>query len=181
VERANKYLETSFLPGRTFASPADFNDQLAQWLPVANARRVRRIGARPVDLIERDRDQMHALPTFCPGIGFRAEVRLPRDYYLRVLGNDYSVDPTVIGRMITVHADLHTVTAHCQDAPVGLHQRVWARQQTVTDPAHVETASRMREVFGSRPFRDSGDDDLVRDLADYDTRFGVDFGGEGVA
>jgi transposase len=33
VERANRYLETSFLPGRTFASPADFNDQLAGWLP----------------------------------------------------------------------------------------------------------------------------------------------------
>jgi hypothetical protein len=75
VGRANKYLVTSFLPGRTFASPTDFNDQLAEWLPVANARRVRRIGARPVDLIERDRDQMHALPTRCPHVGFRAEVR----------------------------------------------------------------------------------------------------------
>lgn len=181
VERANKYLETSFLPGRTFASPADFNDQLVEWLLVANARRVRRIGARPADLIERDRDQMHALPTGCPHVGFRAEVRLPRDYYLRVLGNDYSVDPTVIGRMITVHADLHTVTAYCQDAPVGAHQRIWARQQTVTDPTHVVTAARLREAFGSRPFRHAGDEDLVRDLADYDTRFGVDFSGEGVA
>jgi transposase len=28
VERANGYLETSFLPGRTFTSPADFNAQL---------------------------------------------------------------------------------------------------------------------------------------------------------
>ena len=30
VERANGYLETSFLPGRSFASPADFNAQLRQ-------------------------------------------------------------------------------------------------------------------------------------------------------
>jgi hypothetical protein len=45
VERANRYLETSFLPGRSFDSPADFNDQLAQWLPIANARTVRCIGA----------------------------------------------------------------------------------------------------------------------------------------
>ncbi|MGC0407357.1 hypothetical protein [Streptomyces ambofaciens] len=29
VERANGYLETSFLPGRVFTSPADFNIQLA--------------------------------------------------------------------------------------------------------------------------------------------------------
>ena len=32
VERANGYLETSFLPGRRFASPADFNAQLAEWM-----------------------------------------------------------------------------------------------------------------------------------------------------
>ena len=32
VERANGYLETSFLPGRVFTSPGDFNQQLAAWL-----------------------------------------------------------------------------------------------------------------------------------------------------
>jgi len=41
VERANGFLETSFLPGRVFASPADFNEQLADWLPRANSRPVR--------------------------------------------------------------------------------------------------------------------------------------------
>ena len=32
VERNNGFFETSFLPGRAFASPADFNDQLGDWL-----------------------------------------------------------------------------------------------------------------------------------------------------
>jgi transposase len=41
VERANGYLETSFLPGRVFASPADFNAQLADWLALANQRQRR--------------------------------------------------------------------------------------------------------------------------------------------
>ena len=35
VERANGYLETSFLPGRSFTSPADFNAQLDDWLVLA--------------------------------------------------------------------------------------------------------------------------------------------------
>jgi hypothetical protein len=40
VERANGYLGSSFLPGRSFASPADFNTQLAEWLiSVANPRK----------------------------------------------------------------------------------------------------------------------------------------------
>ena len=41
VERANGYLETSFLPGRRFASPADFNAQLGGWLVRANTRQHR--------------------------------------------------------------------------------------------------------------------------------------------
>lgn len=36
VERANGFLETSFLPGRLFASPADFNTQLGDWLVSAS-------------------------------------------------------------------------------------------------------------------------------------------------
>ena len=35
VERNNGFFETSFLPGRAFASPVDFNAQLAEWLTTA--------------------------------------------------------------------------------------------------------------------------------------------------
>jgi len=30
----------------------------------------------------------------------RLRIRLPRDYYVRVFGNDHSVDPVAIGRMV---------------------------------------------------------------------------------
>jgi hypothetical protein len=175
VERANGFLETSFLPGRVFASPADFNEQLADWLPRANSRPVRSLDARPVDLIARDRAAMSVLPPLPPVVGFTTRVRLPRDYYLRVLGNDYSVDPAVIGRMVDLHADLDTVSARCEGALVASHQRSWARHQTVTDPIHVATAARLRADYQRN---DSGVDAhsvLVRDLADYDARFGIDF------
>jgi transposase len=174
VERANGYLETSFLPGRVFTSPSDFNTQLADWLPRANTRRVRALGARPVDLIDADRAAMRPLPPLAPAVGFAVRVRLPRDYYLRVLGNDYSIDPTVIGRLIDVSADLDTVTARCDGTLVAVHQRCWARAQTITDPAHVQTASRLRAGYQHAK---AGEPEaaLVRDLADYDTRFGVDF------
>jgi transposase len=47
VERANGYLETSFLPGRTFSSPADFNAQLGDWLARVNQRPRRVLGCAP--------------------------------------------------------------------------------------------------------------------------------------
>ena len=51
VERRNGFFETSFMPGRHFASPADFNAQFTDWLTIANTRIVRTIKSRPVDLV----------------------------------------------------------------------------------------------------------------------------------
>ncbi|WP_198393353.1 hypothetical protein [Brevibacterium yomogidense] len=46
TERNYGYLETSFLPGRHFSSPADFHAQLMQWITrTANRRTVRSLGA----------------------------------------------------------------------------------------------------------------------------------------
>jgi hypothetical protein len=158
VERANGYLETSSLPGRAFASPADFNAQLAGWLPLANARQVRGLGARPADLIDADRAAMTPLPAVPPPAGFTATARLPRDYYLRVLGSDYSVDPAFIGRIIEVTAGLDTVTARGDGVQAACHPRTWARHQTVTDPARLRARYRQTGGMSSGQGRRQSDD-----------------------
>lgn len=114
VERRNGYLETSFLPGRVFGSPADFNTQLTDWLPRANSRNMRGFG-RPVDALEDDLAAMTVLPPVAPTTGLHTRVRLARDYYVRIDGNDYSVDPRVIGRFVDVVATL----AECSPRATG--------------------------------------------------------------
>jgi transposase len=181
VERANGYLQTSFLPGRTFTDPDDFNTQLADWLPRANQRLVRATGQPPAALISTDRAAMGALPPVAPQVGWRAQVRLGRDYYVRVAGNDYSVDPTVIGRMVEVSCGLERVQAHCAGQLVADHRRSWARAQNITDPAHVATAANLRQAFQTRqratgppaPAARAGDVVARRALTDYDTAFGL--------
>ncbi len=93
VERRNGWFETSFMPGRAFISPADFNAQFADWLTRANARVVRTMKAAPFDLLDADRAAMLPLPPIPLHLGWRNKIRLGRDYYVR-LTNDYSVDPT---------------------------------------------------------------------------------------
>jgi transposase len=93
VERANGYLETSFLPGRSFASPADFNAQLAGWLELVNQRPRRVLGCAPADRIQADRAAMLRLPPVAPVTGWHSSLRLPRDHYVRLDSNDYSVHP----------------------------------------------------------------------------------------
>lgn len=75
VERNNQYLETSFLPGRVFTSPRDFNTQLGEWLARANTRTVRSIRGRPVELLETDYQAMLPLPPVAPPIGLNQRIR----------------------------------------------------------------------------------------------------------
>jgi hypothetical protein len=177
VERRNGFFETSFMPGREFTSPSDFNAQFTDWLTRANTRIVRTIKARPVDLLDVDRAGMLPLPPVPPAVGWVNRVRLGRDYYVRVDSSDYSVDPAVIGRFVDVHADLSRVEVRHEGRLVAAHDRVWARGMTITDPGHVTAAKVLRETYQRpRPAPDPHDE-LVRDLADYDRAFGLIDGG----
>jgi hypothetical protein len=61
------------------------------------------------------------------------------------------VDPTAIGRMVDVSADLDRVRVRLDGRLVADHARVWARRTTVTDPAHVQTAAVLREQARQPP------------------------------
>lgn len=187
VERNNGFFETSFLPGRAFADPQDFNDQLGAWLPRANSRTIRALQARPVDLLETDRQAMTSLPSAAPAVGLTHRIRLARDYYVRIDTCDYSVDPRSIGRFVDVVASPTRVLVFCDGAPVAEHQRSWAKHAVITDPDHVATAHQMRLALaeqrraqqqarqsGARRHSD-GHAVAIRALPDYDALFGVDF------
>ena len=144
IERCHDYLERSFLPGRDFASPADFNAQLGQWLAVVNARPRRALGCAPAERITADKAAMVALPPVPPATGWRSAARLARDHYIRLDSNDYSVHPAVIGRRIEVTAGLDRVRVLCGGRAVADHQRSWAWHQTITDPEHYAAAAGLR-------------------------------------
>lgn len=191
TERNNEFFETSFLPGRSFTGPGDFNQQLTHWLPRANGRLVRATGRRRIDALPVDLEAMTALPPVAPAVGLTNRVRLARDYYVRVDTNDYSVDPHAIGRFVDVHATLTRVLVTCDGQVVADHPRCWARRVTVTDPAHKAAAARLRahfnraradrEAAARRAARhgvrrhDDGTTVALRALPDYDALFGVDF------
>ena len=173
VERANGYLETSFLPGRSFTSPQDFNAQLEAWLVLANNRQHRGLGCRPVDRIGADRAAMLALPPVAPTVGWRLTTRLPRDHYVRLDANDYSVHPSAVGRRVEVSADALTVHVTCNGKPVAQHERCWARHQSITDPAHRVAADQLRIAHRHASVTPIATPVEARDLSDYDRMFGV--------
>lgn len=179
VERVNGYLETSFLPGRAFASPADFNTQLTGWLQLADQRRHRRLGCRPVDRWAADRTAMIELPPVAPVTGWRSTIRLPRDHNLRLDSNDYSVHPSVVGRLVHLAADLDEVVVTCEDVEVARHARCWADHQSITDPVHAAAQLRQARRLVAVPKADTSVEH--RALTDYDRLFGLESSAEGIA
>ena len=176
IERAHDYLERSFLPGRTFTGPADFNTQLAAWLALVNTRPRRALGCSPAERITADKAAMLTLPPVSPQTGWLAWTRLARDHYVRVDSNDYSVHPAVIGRRIEVTADLARVRVACDGQAVADHQRLWAWHQSITDPAHRAAAQALRHQRAAVLRRPTEPQVQVRALADYDAAFGIDGG-----
>jgi transposase len=178
VERFHDYLERSFLPGREFTSPADFNTQMQAWIATANTRWHRRLECRPADRIAADKAAMIALPPVPPVTGWHKTARLPRDYYVRLDGNDYSVDPAVIGRRIEITADLARVRVSCDGRIAADHERCWARHQTLADPAHLQAAKALRSARRLAVVPVPRQDEVEqRDLSVYDRLAG----GQGVA
>lgn len=172
VERMNGFFRRGFMPGRTFTHPDDFNDQLNGWLTRANARYSRSHHGRPTELVVHDRAAMRALSPVAPETMFRKSIRLLRDYYVRVFSNDYSVDPSAIGRIVDVSCDLETVKVTRDGKLLVLHERHWAKHQVLTDKHHLAKAAELRRAYRCLK-KPQSPGVQVRDLSIYDEVFGV--------
>jgi O-antigen/teichoic acid export membrane protein len=140
IERAHAYLERSFLTGRTFISPQDFNSQLCDWLDRTNTRLRQLPDRSPADLINVDKQAMLPLPPVPPPTGWHLSMRIGSRPFVRFDSNAYSVQPATVGRRVEFVADLSQVRVLCDGKMAAEHQRVWARERTICDPAHVAAA-----------------------------------------
>jgi hypothetical protein len=100
LERSHRFMRSNFVPGRRFANPIDFQDQLDRWCDRVNQRVHRTIRAVPAERLLEERARMRPLPGRLPDLDRRTVVRVAQQPYLRVDRNDYSVDPRFAGRRV---------------------------------------------------------------------------------
>ena len=136
VEWAQSYLEESFLRGRTFNSPEDFNIQLLDWLAIANTQDRQPPNYPPAALITADRKAMLPLPSIPPATGWRRSMRVGDRPFIHFDYNEYSVHPHVTGRTVEFLADLNKVRVLCDGKVAAVHDRAWTRGCTIPDPSH---------------------------------------------
>lgn len=155
VERFHDYLERAFLPGRVFTSPEGATPNCRTGWCGPTTASIGCWGCRPADRGGRRTAAMLTLPPVAPSTGWRSSTRLPRDHYIRLDANDYSVHPSAVGRRIEIVADLDRVRVFSGGTVVADHDRVWAKHRTISDSEHVAAATVLRhnhlDVIGAQP------------------------------
>jgi transposase len=148
VERLQGYAETNFEPGRVFCNELNFQDQLDAWFGRVNSRTHKTLRERPVDRLARELELMAPLPAAPPDVDRRWVTRVPPDPHLRFDTNDYSLDPSLVGRRVEVRISGRDVLAVALDTGelAGRHQRSFAKHRTVTDLAHARALRAGRDV-----------------------------------
>ena len=136
LEGAYVNLERSFLAGRAFRSPEDFNVQLAAWL-AGTGNQARAEPGRPAgELVAADKGAMLPLPAVAPVTGWRLPTVIGPRPFVSFDANQYSVCRPAVGRRAEIIADLSDVTVLCAGEVAAAHRRSWARNQVIVDPDH---------------------------------------------
>lgn len=172
IERMIEYLQSSWLPLRTFTDLADMQAQADTWTrQAADSRHVRRLGGTVRDALGVELEQLRRLPARWPDVDSRLEVRASSDAFVRVGDVDYSVPPRLAGRRLAVRASLTEVTVFCDGSQAARHPRSWARADVRLLPQHARELRLAREAAKALSAGDISVD--VARLADYDELTGL--------
>jgi transposase len=172
VERTVEYLETSFLPLRTFTDLADLQRQADLWThDVALRRYHRRVGARVVDAYRVEKTSLAPLPDPLPHTDQHLETRVSKDAFVRVAGADYSVPPGLVGRRVQITLSLSEVRVHLEGSQIAHHTRSYVPADVVIDPDHARALVESREARTRLRHGDVAVE--VPDLSRYDRLLGV--------
>jgi len=166
VERTIGYLETSFLPLRSFTSLTDLQAQHDAWATgIAFPRHLRRTGTTVATGWAVERGHLGPLPSPLPDTALHLEARATKGW-VRVLTADYSVPPAFVDRRIAITVTPDAVHLASEGREIAVHARSFVPADVVLDPAHGRAVRLAREA---RDRLADGDVALPAvDLARYD-------------
>jgi len=146
VERAVRYLRTSFMPGLRWTDLEDLNRQVELFCTDVAPRR-RWPQQRQMTVAEAFAKEQPSLVDL-PGDRFPAadpvEVTARKTPYISFDSNRYSIPHDRIQRQLTVLADSTTVLVLDRGDEIAVHPRCWAKQQVVEDHQHVAELVRVK-------------------------------------
>jgi transposase len=148
VERAIRYIRTSFFEARTFTDLSDLNQQAETWAStLASERAWPEDRSRTVnEAFEEERSLLLGLPDDAFPCEERVQVEVGKTPYARFDLNDYSVPHDRVRRTVTVLASVEQIRILDGSDVIATHNRSWDRGQQIEEAAHLErlTAEKRR-------------------------------------
>jgi transposase len=139
IEAVIRYIKRSFLPGRSFDSLSDLEDQWEKWLrEVADVKEHETTGRRPLDLWKQERPYLQPLArqAFLTQPSYRIQ-RAYEDGFVKVLGNRYSVPSSHHGAEVKVRVTEERVEIRTlQEEPLYSHWRSLEKGKRFKIQAH---------------------------------------------
>lgn len=137
VERLFRTCENNFLPGRSFDSWRDLNEQAREWCHRINQKEKRQLGSTSTAAYLTERPHLKSLPKHQPPI-YQALVRLvDSGGYIIVDTNRYSVPDHLIGKRVEVHKTMDEIRVFFKEKVVAQHDRFLEKcRGQRTDPKH---------------------------------------------
>jgi transposase len=138
IERNFFFVETNFLPGRSFTDFDDLNRQALAWCrEVANANTKRVLGMSPEAAYVIEKSYLQPLPSALPPVYEVLDRVVDLSGYASLESNRYSVPERLVGQTVTVYKYPARVEIHHRGRAVATHPRlIGQRDARSTDPMH---------------------------------------------
>lgn len=146
VERAIRYVRSSFWPARTWRDLDDLNEQATAWCdgPAMQRRWPDDDSKTVAEAFAEEQPRLLPLPDAPLPIEERVEVRVGKTPYVRFDRNDYSLPHKHVRRLVEVRASLSRVRILVDGEVVAEHGRCFGRRQCREDPRHVEALAKSK-------------------------------------
>jgi len=138
IERPFFYVETNFLPGRSFTAFEDLNRQALAWCrEVANQKPKRALGMSAEAAYVMEKPYLRALPRVLPPVYELLERVVDLYGYVSLDSNRYSVPERLVGQSVTLYKYPAEVHVHHRGLCVASHARlIGQRDARRTAPEH---------------------------------------------
>ena len=144
IERPFFYVETNFLPARSFSSFDDLNRQVLAWCrDIANQKPKRALGMSPEAAYLIEKPYLQPLPTVLPPVYDAFERVVDLYGYVSVDSNRYSVPERFVGQSVTVYKYPSDIRIYRRGLEIARHPRlIDQRDARHTVPEHHPTPMR---------------------------------------
>lgn len=138
VERPFHFVENNFIPGRTFTSWQDINDQAIDWSREKSNQKIKRaLAMSPDEAYVMEKPYLILLPPYMPPVYESCCRVVDIEGYVHLDTNRYSVPESLIGQKMEVQKHWLTVVIYNKHKKVAEHDRILDnRDARSTLPGH---------------------------------------------